>query len=130
MDFPCELAPRIEFPATAELLPTPVRLDHSQYPGGDAIGRHRIVVQQHDACVGVRIECAEIAHVAGDDDSLRLTGVRQDISLVVGSLGKGVADVLDISPKSVSERLRRGQTNLVTNSLAIGYPDAVGVDDR
>lgn len=41
-----------------------------------------------------------------------------------------VADVLDISPKSVSERLRRGQTNLVSNSLAIGYPDAVGVDDR
>jgi predicted DNA binding protein len=41
-----------------------------------------------------------------------------------------VADVLGISPKSVSERLRRGQTNLVTNSLAIGYPDAVGVDDR
>jgi len=41
-----------------------------------------------------------------------------------------VADTLDISPKSVSERLRRGQTNLVSNSLSIGSPTAVGVDDR
>jgi len=41
-----------------------------------------------------------------------------------------VAETLDISAKSVSERLRRGQTNLVSNSLAIGRPTGVGLGEQ
>lgn len=39
-----------------------------------------------------------------------------------------VAAALDISPKATSERLRRGQTNLVNNTLTIGQPTGVGLD--
>lgn len=39
-----------------------------------------------------------------------------------------VADALGISPKAASERLRRGQTNLVNNTLTIGQPTGVGLN--
>ena len=38
-----------------------------------------------------------------------------------------IAESLDISPRAVSERLRRGQTNLVSNSLTIGQPTGIGL---
>lgn len=38
-----------------------------------------------------------------------------------------VAAALGISPKAVSERLRRGQTNLVNNTLTIGQPTGIGL---
>lgn len=41
-----------------------------------------------------------------------------------------VGEVLGISPKSVSERLRRAQTNFVSNALAIGQPTGVGLDEQ
>lgn len=41
-----------------------------------------------------------------------------------------VADALDISPKSASERLRRGQTNLVSNTLTIGQPTGLGLPEK
>ncbi|QLH80127.1 helix-turn-helix domain-containing protein [Halosimplex pelagicum] len=41
-----------------------------------------------------------------------------------------VADSLGISPKALSERLRRGKTNLLGNTLAVGSPAGVGLDDR
>ncbi|MFB6163620.1 MAG: helix-turn-helix domain-containing protein [Haloarculaceae archaeon] len=41
-----------------------------------------------------------------------------------------VADSLGISARSVSERLRRGQTNLISNSLTIGRPADIGLDDE
>ena len=37
-----------------------------------------------------------------------------------------VADSLDISARALSERLRRGQTALVRNTLSVGRPDGVG----
>ncbi|WP_049927263.1 helix-turn-helix domain-containing protein [Halopiger goleimassiliensis] len=40
-----------------------------------------------------------------------------------------VADALGISPKSASERLRRGQTNLVSNTLNIGRTTGIGLPD-
>jgi len=45
------------------------------------------------------------------------------------SLGD-VAESLGISPNSASERLRRGNKNLVSNTLTIGYPTGIGLDDR
>ena len=39
-----------------------------------------------------------------------------------------VADRIGISSKAASERLRRGQTNLVRSTLTIGEPTGVGVD--
>ncbi|WP_162562449.1 helix-turn-helix domain-containing protein [Salinigranum rubrum] len=39
-----------------------------------------------------------------------------------------VAESLGITAKSVSERLRRGQVNLISNSLNIGGPTGVGID--
>lgn len=41
-----------------------------------------------------------------------------------------VGDALGISPKSTSERLRRGQTNLVSNTVQIGRPTGVGLPGR
>lgn len=41
-----------------------------------------------------------------------------------------VAAELGISSGAVSERLRRGQTNLVNNSLRIGQPTGIGVPDE
>lgn len=41
-----------------------------------------------------------------------------------------VAESLDISPRAVSERLRRGQTNLLNNSLTIGQPTGVGLGEQ
>ena len=41
-----------------------------------------------------------------------------------------VAESMDISRMAASERLRRGQTNLVSNSLTIGHPTGVGLDER
>jgi len=41
-----------------------------------------------------------------------------------------VAETLDISAKALSERLRRGQTNLISNSLTVGQPAGVGVGDQ
>jgi len=38
-----------------------------------------------------------------------------------------VAGKLDISAKAASERLRRAQTNLVSNTLTIGQPTGVGI---
>lgn len=38
-----------------------------------------------------------------------------------------IAESLDISPKALSERLRRGQTNLVGNTLTIGRLTGVGL---
>jgi predicted DNA binding protein len=38
-----------------------------------------------------------------------------------------IAETLDISPRAVSERLRRGQTNLISNSLTIGQPSGIGL---
>ena len=38
-----------------------------------------------------------------------------------------VADRLDLSTEATSERLRRGLTNLISNSLVIGEPTAIGV---
>lgn len=38
-----------------------------------------------------------------------------------------VAEALDISPNSASERLRRAQTNLLTNTLTVGRPTGVGI---
>lgn len=40
-----------------------------------------------------------------------------------------VADSLGISPRAASERLRRGHTNLVSNTLTVGQPTGVGIDD-
>ena len=40
---------------------------------------------------------------------------------------EAVAERLDISTKAASERLRRGQTNLLNNTLTIGEPSGVGV---
>lgn len=40
-----------------------------------------------------------------------------------------VAEAIGISPKAASERLRRGQTNLVSNTLTIGQPTGVGIGD-
>lgn len=39
-----------------------------------------------------------------------------------------VADEIGISTESASERLRRGSTNLVTNTLTIGQPTGIGFD--
>jgi predicted DNA binding protein len=39
-----------------------------------------------------------------------------------------LADVLGISKRAASERLRRGQTNLLHNSLVIGRPTAIGLE--
>lgn len=41
-----------------------------------------------------------------------------------------VADTLGISPKATSERLRRGQINLVSNTLTIGQPTGVGLGEQ
>lgn len=41
-----------------------------------------------------------------------------------------VAEELGISSGAVSERLRRGQTTLVNNSLRIGQPTGIGVPDK
>lgn len=41
-----------------------------------------------------------------------------------------VADSLGISAKSLSERLRRGLVNLLTNSITIGTPSGVGIPDQ
>lgn len=41
-----------------------------------------------------------------------------------------VAAALGISPKATSERLRRGQTNLISNTLTIGHPTGIGVDSE
>lgn len=41
-----------------------------------------------------------------------------------------IAESLDISPKALSERLRRGQTNLVSNTLTIGRPSGVGLGEQ
>lgn len=41
-----------------------------------------------------------------------------------------VAEALGISPKSATERLRRGQTNLLRNSLTVDPPRGVGVAGR
>lgn len=41
-----------------------------------------------------------------------------------------VGDSLDISPRAVSERLRRGQTNLISNSLTIGRPTGIGLEGQ
>ena len=38
-----------------------------------------------------------------------------------------VAEALDISPNSASERLRRAQTNLLGNTVTIGKPTGVGI---
>ena len=40
-----------------------------------------------------------------------------------------VGDSLGISPRSVSERLRRGERNLLINTLTVGEPSAVGVGE-
>lgn len=40
-----------------------------------------------------------------------------------------VAEALDVTPRAVSERLRRGQRNLVSNSLTIGRPSGVGLGE-
>lgn len=45
-----------------------------------------------------------------------------------GTTLEDVAAELGISPKALSERLRRGQTNLISNSLVIGNPTGVGID--
>jgi hypothetical protein len=41
-----------------------------------------------------------------------------------------VGEALGITAKSVSERLRRGQTNLINNSLTVGQPTGVGLDEK
>ncbi|MDF9745045.1 helix-turn-helix domain-containing protein [Natrinema salsiterrestre] len=41
-----------------------------------------------------------------------------------------VAASIDISQKALSERLRRGQTNLISNSLTVGQPTGVGVGEQ
>ena len=41
-----------------------------------------------------------------------------------------VADVVGISTKAASERLRRGQTNLLNNSLTVGKPSGIGLPDE
>lgn len=38
-----------------------------------------------------------------------------------------VAEAIGISPKAASERLRRDQTNLISNTLTIGQPTGIGV---
>lgn len=38
-----------------------------------------------------------------------------------------IAETLDISPRAVSERLRRGQRNLISNSLTTGRPTGIGL---
>ena len=43
---------------------------------------------------------------------------------------KDIGESLDISPRAVSERLRRGQTNLISNSLTIRRPVGIGVGDQ
>lgn len=40
-----------------------------------------------------------------------------------------VASELGISQRAASERLRRGETNLVSNTLTIGQPTGVGIDE-
>lgn len=39
-----------------------------------------------------------------------------------------LADELGVSPRAASERLRRGQTNLIHNSLMIGRPSGLGLN--
>lgn len=41
-----------------------------------------------------------------------------------------VADSMGISQKALSERLRRGQTNLISNTLTVGQPTGVGVGEQ
>lgn len=43
---------------------------------------------------------------------------------------EAVAESLGISARSVSERLRRGQTNLIANTVNDGLPTGVGLDER
>ena len=43
---------------------------------------------------------------------------------------EAVAERLDISTKAASERLRRGQTNLLNDTLTVGDPTGVGVGDE
>jgi predicted DNA binding protein len=43
---------------------------------------------------------------------------------------EAVAESMDISRMAASERLRRGQTNLVGNSLTIGRPTGVGLGEQ
>lgn len=40
-----------------------------------------------------------------------------------------VADALDISTNSASERLRRAQTNLLNNTVTVGNPTGVGIEE-
>lgn len=39
-----------------------------------------------------------------------------------------LAEALGISKRAASERLRRGQTNLLYNSLVVGNPTAIGLE--
>lgn len=39
-----------------------------------------------------------------------------------------IAENIDISPNSASERLRRAQTNLLNNTVTIGQPTGIGID--
>ena len=39
-----------------------------------------------------------------------------------------IAKTLDISTNSTSERLRRAQTNLVSNTVTIGQPAGIGIN--
>jgi hypothetical protein len=41
-----------------------------------------------------------------------------------------VGEALGITANSVSERLRRGQTNLINDSLTVGQPIGVGLDEQ
>lgn len=43
---------------------------------------------------------------------------------------EAVAESLGISRMATSERLRRGERNLLSNSLAIGHPAGVGIPER
>lgn len=40
-----------------------------------------------------------------------------------------VADALDISTNSASERLRRAQTNLLNNTVTVGNPTGIGIEE-
>jgi predicted DNA binding protein len=108
-----------------------------RFPSRDRIGAFRAFCDDHDIPLRVvRLYDLEDPKLG----QYNLTRKQREALLRALDLGyfevprtatlADVAETLDISAKSVSERLRRGQTNLVSNSLAIGRPTGIGLGEQ
>jgi hypothetical protein len=58
-------------------VPVGIRIDHCDESRRDPVGRHRVVVEQHDASVCLVRERSEVCHVTRDDDAVFGTCVRE-----------------------------------------------------